>query len=134
MTAYYPVEQGGLATPYRPIDQGAKQEIIVHRVRFNLASQTTSDTLNFRLPAGLRPIALRLDPSATLGSSTLQIGNGTTAGKYRAAATLTAPSLAALPAGASVKLTDPEDVIVAIGAAALPSSGTLDVEMWCTKD
>ena len=134
MTAFYPVEQGGLATPYRPIDQGARQEIIVVRRRFNLAAQTTSDTLNMTLPGGVRPIALRLDPSATLGSSTLAVGISGTAGKYRAAATLTAPSLAALPLGASAKLATPEDIIIAIGAATLPGSGTLDVEFWCTKD
>jgi hypothetical protein len=134
MAVTYPNEQGGLATPLRLIDQGAKQEIIVVRRTFNLTAQTTSDTLAMRLPAGLRPIALRLDPSVTLGSSTLSFGPSGTLAKYRAAATLTAPSLSALPLAASAKLATPEDIIGTIAAATLPGSGTLVVEFWCTKD
>jgi hypothetical protein len=117
----------GYAARKTPIDQGAIQQLASVRLTFNLASQTTSDDLRGYLPVGFRPQLLALDPSVSLGSSTLQIGNGTTAGKYRAAAVLTAPSIAALVLGASVKLTAQEEVIIAIGAATLPASGTLDV-------
>lgn len=136
MPAFYPIEHGGptVSVPRRPVDQGAVQQLSVVRRTFTLASQTTSDTFNFFLPAGFRPTMLRLDPSVTLGSTTLAIGNATTAAKYRAAATLTAPAIAALPLGASVQLAAQEEVIVAIGAATAPASGTLTIEMVGTYD
>lgn len=134
MTAFYSNEQGGVASPIRLVDQGAVQQLSCVRRSFTLATQTVSDTLNFTLPAGFRPCALRLDPSATLGSSTLAIGKSGTLGKYRAAATLTAPTWAALPLGASAKLAAPEDVIVTIAEASLPASGTLVIEFWGTYD
>jgi hypothetical protein len=136
MPPFYPIEHGGptVSVPRRPVDQGAVQQLSVVRRTFTLASQTTSDTFNFFLPAGFRPTMLRLDPSVTLGSTTLAIGNATTAAKYRAAATLTAPAIAALPLGASVQLAAQEEVIVAIGAATAPASGTLTIEMVGTYD
>ena len=136
MPAFYPIEHGGptVAAPRRPVDQGAVQQLSVVRRTFTLSTQTTSDTLNLTLPAGFRPTMLRLDPSATLGSSQLAIGVAGTTGKYRAAAVLTAPSLAPLPLGASAKLDAPEEVIVTITVASLPASGTLTVEFVGTYD
>lgn len=131
MTAFYSTEMGGVASPTRPIDQGAKQGLHCVRGTFDLAGQTTSDTLNMTLPNGFRPRALALTPSVSLGSSTLAIGSS---GKYRAAAVLTVPSWAALPLAADGKLTAEEAVPIAIGAASLPSSGTLLVEFWGTYD
>ena len=136
MPAFYPIEHGGptVSVPRRPVDQGAVQQLSVVRRTFTLASQTTSDTFNFFLPAGFRPTMLRLDPSVTLGSSQLAIGNATTAAKYRAAAVLTAPSFGPLAAGASVQLAAQEEVIVAISVASLPASGTLTIEFVGTYD
>lgn len=128
------LEDAGYVASKRPIDSGALADLKVVRKTFTLATQTTSDDLRLYLPSGFRPVALRLDPSVTLGSSTLAIGNSGTAGKYRAAATLTAPSLAALPLAGSAKLAAQEEVIIAIGAASLPASGSLVVEFWGTHD
>lgn len=131
MADFYSNEMGGVAAPKRPIDQGAKQALHCVRGTFTLAAQTTSDTLNMKLPSGFRPRALALTPSVTLGSSTLAIG---TAAKYRAAATLAAPSWAALPLAADGKLAAEEAVPIVIAAATLPASGTLLVEFWGTYD
>jgi hypothetical protein len=132
MTAFYSNEMGGVASPSpRLIDQGAKQQLSVVRHTFTLNTQTTSDTLNLVLPAGFRPRFLALTPSVTLGSSTLAIG---AAGKYRAAAVLTAPSFSALPLGGDGKLTANTAVPIAIAEASLPASGTLVVEFYGTYD
>lgn len=128
MTVFYPTEQGSVAAPVRPIDGGGIKQLSVVRRTFTLATQTTSDTLTLKLPAGFRPAYLGLHPSATLGSSTLSFGPSGTLGKYRAAATLTASSLAPVVMGANAKLTADEDVIVTIAAASLPASGSLIVE------
>lgn len=134
MATFYPVEQGAVASPTRLIDGGAKKELTVIRRTWNLASQTTSDLLGMKLPAGFRPTHLNLVPSATLGSSTLAFGVSGTTGKYRAAATLTAPAFAPVALAPSAKLTADEDVIVTIAVAALPASGTLTAEFWGTND
>lgn len=136
MATFYPNEHGGatVATPSRPIDAGAKKELTVIRRTFTLASQGTSDLLGLKLPAGFRPMFLNLVPSATLGSSQLAIGVSGTTGKYRAAATLTAPAFAPVALAPSAKLAADEDVIVTISSASLPSSGTLTIEFIGTHD
>lgn len=126
--------EAGFVARKTPIDQGAIQQLSIVRGTFTLASQPAADDLRMYLPVGFRPVALRLDPSVSLGSSTLVIGNSTTAGKYRAAATLTAATLAPVLAGGSVKLAAQEEVIMTVAAATLPASGTLDVEFWGTYD
>ena len=65
MTAFYSNEMGGVATPKRLTDQGAIQQLSCVRGTFTLATQTTSDTLNMKLPAGFRPRALALTPSVS---------------------------------------------------------------------
>jgi hypothetical protein len=134
MATFYPVEQGAVASPTRLIDGGAKKELTVIRRTWNLASQATTDLLGCKLPAGFRPSLLNLVPSVTLGTSTLAVGIVGTTGKYRAAATLTAPALAPVALAPSAKLTADEDVIFTIAVAALPASGTLTVEFWGTHD
>lgn len=97
--------------------------------KITMAAQASADTIRVaRLPNKCVPIQFGLNPSATLGSSTVAIGNATTAGKYRAAATLTvadAWSFSAVNAAVGEELTADEDVLLTIGAAALPGSGTL---------
>lgn len=134
MATFRAIEEAGFAASGRPIDAGALRDLKIVRKTFTLAAQATTDDLRMYLPSGFRPVALRLDPSVTLGTSTLQLGNSGTAAKYRAAAALTAPALAALPIGASAKLAAQEEVIIAIGTASLPASGTLVVEFWGTHD
>jgi hypothetical protein len=120
--------EAGYVASARPIDAGAIRQLSSVVMEFPLAGQTTSDDLRGYLPPGFTPAYLGLFPSATLGSSTLAVGVQGTAGKYRAAATLTAPSLAPVVAAGRAKLAAQEEVIITIGAASLPGSGSLLVE------
>lgn len=105
------------------------------RATFSLAGQANGDTIVLaKVPAGHTFAYGVINGSATFGSTaTVAIGNATTAGKYRAAATFTAAAptmfgdVAAASAGAS---TDEETVILTVGAAALPSSGTGVVDLY----
>lgn len=97
-----------------------------------LASQTTSDTIKlFTLPTGATFIKGWVNISATLGSSTIAIGNSGSTGKYRAAATATSTDtpldFGVTAAVAASPLSAEEDVIITIATANLPSSGTLAV-------
>lgn len=137
MAAFYPVQNGGatVANPQRPIDQGAIQQMSVIRRRWDMTTQTTSDTLEgLTLPRGFRPARLNLYASATLGSSTLAVGIGGTTGKYRAGAVLTANASAPVLLGTSVALTADEAILVTIGAASLPASGWVEVEFEGTYE
>lgn len=130
MTIYYPVEAGGLASPIRPRDAGALRHKVVIRKTWNMTAQTTSDTLEgMTLPRGFRVDRWKIVPSATLGSTTLALGITGTAGKYRAAATVTAPtsgdSVTAPPSGG---LAADEALLITIAAATMPASGTVAVE------
>lgn len=105
------------------------------RATFSLAGQASGDTIVLaKIPAGHSFAYGVINGSATFGASaTVAIGNATTAGKYRAAATFTAaaPTLfgdsAAVAGNAS---TDEETVILTVGTAALPSSGTGVVDLY----
>lgn len=133
MTTFYSVEQGAVASPVRPIAKPAVSGLDVIERTFTLASQAhASDDFRMTLPKGFKPILLGLEPSASLGSTTLAVGNSGTAGKYRAAATLTAASLAPVVMGGSAALAADEEVIIDPAAADLPSSGTLIVRFFGT--
>lgn len=97
-----------------------------------LASQAISDTIEVaRLPKGAVPLYGVVVSSVSLGTATLQIGVSGTAAKYRAAATLavTTPELFGAAGGVGQALGAEETVIVTVGTAALPASGTLRVIM-----
>lgn len=104
------------------------------RATITLASQADGDTVVLaKVPAGHTFAYGVLTGSASLGSSTIAVGIAGTAGKYRAAAahTATTPTffgLAAQVAGAA--LTAEETVILTNTTAALPSSGTLVVDLY----
>lgn len=117
-------------------DVGGRLRIFNEKVA--LASQTTSDTIQVaRLPKGARVLFGILVSSISLGSSTVAIGVTGTVGKYRAAATFTAvdvPTLFGVTANVGEPLANEETVIITIGAATLPASGTLRVMMVYTVD
>lgn len=120
---------------YKPKASDFGARVRSFRASVTLASQTTSDTiLLFTLPAGATFIKGWLNVSATLGSSTIAIGNSGSTGKYRAAATATTADspldfgVTAAVANAS-PATAEENVIATIAAATLPSSGTMTVVM-----
>ena len=107
------------------------------RATVTLASQATTDTLQLgNLPAGAVFAYGVLNSSVSLGSSTLAIGISGTTGKYRAAATFTStdtptPFGPAVEAAASdAGLSAEQTVIGTIASAALPSSGTLVVDLY----
>jgi len=103
-----------------------------------LATQPTTDIVEVaRLPKGARVLYGIVNSTVSLGSSTLAIGVAGNTGKYRAGAVFTVPDTPTLFAPAAVAgeaLTAEEIVILTIGAAALPASGTLRVMLFYTLD
>jgi hypothetical protein len=103
-----------------------------------LAAQPTSDIVEVaRLPKGARVLYGIVNSTVSLGSSTLAIGIAGNTGKYRTGAVFTAtdtPTLFTPAAVAGEALTAEEIVILTIGAAALPASGTLRVMLFYTLD
>lgn len=106
-----------------------------YRASITLASQASADTVVLaNIPAGYCFAGGVITASVSLGTSTVAVGNATTPGKYRAAAVNTAvdtptnfgtaATLAAAPSTAQ------EQVILTVGTAALPASGTLVVDLY----
>jgi hypothetical protein len=135
MPAFYPIEAGQVASPTRPVDHGNIRQKSVIRRTWNLASRTTSDTFEgLTLPRNTRPTRVSLFPSVSLGSSTIAVGIQGTAGKYRAAATVTTNVEAVVVALGAPVLAADEPVVLTIGAATLPASGTLTCEFEVTYE
>lgn len=105
------------------------------RATITLAAQASGDTIVLAdIPAGFLFAGGELTSSVSLGTATVAVGNSTTAGKYKAAAAFTATdtptpfgTAAALAGSAS---TDSERVLLTVGTAALPASGTLVVDLY----
>lgn len=99
----------------------------------DLAAATTKgangDTnVLFRFPRGSKPIGFVVNSSVDLGATaTIAIGNGTTAGKYMAAATFRTPNVPLVVMLNAAAALDPlaahEDVLLTVAAAALPGAG-----------
>ena len=104
------------------------------RATVTLASQADGDTVVLaQIPAGHSFAYGVLTGSAALGSSTIAIGVAGTAGKYRAAAThaaIVATMFGISSAADDAPLTAEETVILTNTTAALPSSGTLVVDLY----
>ncbi|MDS1138582.1 hypothetical protein [Nitratireductor indicus] len=118
-----------------------------YRALVTLASQGTGTVdLGLRIPPGHVFAYGVLNTDTSLGSSTIAIGISGATGKYKAAGTFTATSTPTLfGVNAAVAATSHttsevgssplgdgtnEDVIMTVAAAALPSSGTLVVDMY----
>ena len=129
-------QASAVAAGYRPAASVYGARLKRLRATVNLAAQTTSDTLLLgNLPAGATFAFGVLNSTVSLGSSTLAIGITGTTGKYRAAAAVTTtdvPQLfgTAATVGAASPLSAEEQVIVTIGTASLPASGTLVVDLY----
>ena len=105
------------------------------RATITLASQASGDTIVLaKIPAGHAFAYGVINASATLGgTATVAIGTAASAGKYRAAAIFTAAAPTLFGASTAVDdsaLTAEETVIMTVGAAALPSSGTAIVDLY----
>lgn len=112
------------------------------RASLNMSETTVAsgDTISLgKRPKGSRYCGHRITSGVSLGSATVAIGVAGTPGKYRAAATFTAvdtPTDVAIAAQlAADPLTDDEDIIATIAAAALPTSNhELVIETFYTYD
>lgn len=137
MAQTYASEAAGLSTIPTTMANGAVVGGRVRRFRatITLASQASGDTVVLAsVPAGYAFAYGVINASATLGASaTVAIGTAATAAKYRAAATFTAaaPTLFGVSTAVDdVPLAAAEEVILTVGTAALPSSGTCIVDLY----
>lgn len=103
------------------------------KATIELAAQASGDVVElFKVPAGLSFVTGILNASASLATSTIKIGTADDDDKYRASAThtATAPTLFGAQAGfVEGGNTTEEVVLLTVGTAALPASGTLVVDM-----
>lgn len=137
MPAFYPIESGAVINPRRPIDGGAIRQKSVIRRTWTLAAQVAGDTFEgLTLPKGFKPTHLHIRPSATLGTSQLNVGITGTLSKYRAAAVVTTAAQGEAPVliGTSVALAADEAIVITNSVATLPGSGTLEVEFEGTYE
>jgi len=109
----------------------------VHRYRasITLAAQASGDTVVLaNIPPGSCFAGGDIVSDTSLGTATVSIGNASSAAKYKAAAVFTATDTptqfgkAAAYAGAASSAV--EQVLLTVGAAALPSSGQLVIDLY----
>ena len=106
---------------------------------FTATAITTADQIIVaNVPAGYAFAYGIITSSVSLGSSTIAIGTVASTGKYRAAATFTAvdtPTMfgVATQVGLQAALTADELIQVAVAAANLPTSGTLVVDLYFSR-
>lgn len=130
-------EVAGLGTVPTSQASGAVQGGRLRRFRATVpfAAQASGDTITLAtVPAGYVFAFGMVNASATFGASaTVAIGTAASAGKYRAAAvhTATVPTLFGLyTASDDVPLTAAEVVIMTVGVAPLPGSGSAVVDLY----
>jgi hypothetical protein len=129
----------GLANPAGKLDgrtHGGRVRVYQEDFDLSLAAvkKASGDTnFCFRLPAGSHPFIGYIESSATLATTTVEIGIIGAAGKYRASAVFTAINTptpfmvsAALDDAA---LTADEDVYIKFGTADAPGAGIVSVTM-----
>ena len=105
---------------------------IAYQATIPLASQASSDTIVIaKAKQGQKFVAGFITTDTSLGSAKIQIGNATTANKYKADATFTTTDTPTPfgKAAAMAALAADEEIIVTVGTAALPASGTLKITM-----
>jgi len=126
---------------YKPVATVYQANLKRMRATFTLSATavTTSDTLYVGdLPTGATFAFGVITASVTMGASaTLAIGTTGATGKYRAGATFTAADTPTLfgvnTAVAAAPLAATEKVFITIGAASLPTSGTLIVDLYFSQ-
>lgn len=140
MAQTYATEVAGIgSTPVvKPTSPGYGARLRRYRATITLASQADGDTVVLaRIPAGSVFAYGIINTDTSLGSSTVAVGISGTAAKYKAAATFTATNTPTLfgktaPSGfsATETLTADEIVLLTNTTAALPSSGTLVIDLY----
>lgn len=114
--------------PTAELGYGAKEYTYLSSITY--ASQAAASTLTGpTIPAGRLVKSIELMTSVSTGSTTLAVGNATTAAKYIAAAAITTPGISVEGNLAIVDppviSTVPETIIVTTAAATLPAAGIL---------
>jgi len=107
-------------------------KVKAYQATITLASQASADTIVIaKALQGEKFIGGILTTDTSLGSAKIQIGNATTTAKYRADAVFTSTDTPTFfgKAGAMAALAADEEIIITVGTAALPGSGTLKVTM-----
>ncbi len=118
-----------------PVNLGGTVKVALATFTFSSDAIGTYTAPELRFPAGavILDVGFNLTASAG-GTATLALGIAGTAGKYRAAATLTTTDQwvqSNLAAAVGVPLTAAEQWILTVAAAALPSSGTMLIRvLW----
>lgn len=137
MATTYATEVAGFGTTPNTKPDGGIHGGRLRRFRasFTMASQASGDDIVLaKVPAGYRFAFGIINASATMGASaTVAIGVSGSTGKYRAAAVFTAaaPTLFGVSTAADDDaLTAEETVLLTVGVAALPSSGTAYVDLY----
>jgi len=137
MTTTYANEVAGFGTTPNTKPDGGIHGGRLRRFRasFTMAAQASGDDIVLaKVPAGYRFAFGIINASATMGASaTVAIGTASSAGKYRAAAVFTAaaPTLFGVNTAADDDaLTAEETVLLTVGTAALPGSGTAYVDLY----
>lgn len=103
-----------------------------YQATITLAGQNTGDTIVIaKALQGEKFVAGIITTDTSLGSSKIQIGYADDADKYRADAVFTATDTPTLfgNAAAMAALAADEEIIITVGTADLPASGTLKVTM-----
>lgn len=119
--------------------QGYAARLIIFRALVTYASQAAADVIRlFKLPVGVLPVVGLINTDTSSGSTTISIGNSTTAAKYRALAAFTTtdtPTLFGKAAAVSgiVPATAVEEVLATLAAATAPASGALTIDMICAS-
>lgn len=109
-----------------------------YRATITLASQASGDDVVLaEIPAGSVFAYGMLNSSVSLGTATVAVGITGDTGKYRAAATFTATNTPT-PFGdvtevSGSALASGTQVLLTVGTASLPASGTLVVDLYFTN-
>lgn len=117
------------------INNGAKVRCI--RATVTLSAQANGDQIVLgHLPQGASFKFGILNASSSLGTATVEIGTDSDADKYKASAVFTTVNTPVLFGVLNTEVIGPggEDVVLKIGTAALPASGTLLADIYYTDN
>lgn len=143
MATFYPLELIGISdvsVPTRKLDGRVDMAGLRRRRRtITLASQASGDVCAIvHIPEGAAFAFAVGNTDTSLGTATIAIGVAGTPAKYKAAATFTATDTPTMWGKAAAQALTPngnapEAVILTIGAAAFPASGTLVIDIYISE-
>lgn len=141
MTTFYSAETAGIDSipPSKPAAPNSYfARVKRFRATITLAAQGTSDSIVLAdIPAGMVFAGGELTSSVSLSTSVVAIGTAASAGKYRTGAVFTATDTPTPFGNTAAMAMSPlaaiERVLLTIGTAALPASGTLVVDLYFTS-